>query len=83
MGMNKSPEDFDRSLREYIYETALRQGRLPKLDETAEALSVPVEDVRASYQRLAAGRLLVLQDGTGEILMAHPFRQSQPRSWLR
>jgi hypothetical protein len=73
MVLNQSPEEFDLLIRSYVYETAMQQGRLPKLAETAEALSVPIEEVKASYQRLAAGRVLVLQGETSEILMANPY----------
>jgi hypothetical protein len=40
--------------------------------EVATTLALPVGNVRESFQRLAAGHVLVLQSN-GEILMANPF----------
>ncbi|HEX4841819.1 MAG TPA: organomercurial lyase, partial [bacterium] len=34
---------------------------------------IPLPQIAASFQRLAAGRVLVLDSDSGEILMANPF----------
>jgi hypothetical protein len=51
----------------------MREGLPPTIAEAATALSATTDDVRASFQRLAGGHVLVLQKGSGEILMANPF----------
>jgi hypothetical protein len=71
--MNGQPEDLDFRVRRYVYGVTLARGRPPLLAETSEYLRVSVSDVRGAFQRLAAGRVLVLQPDTGEILMASPF----------
>ena len=65
--------EFDCKVRNQVYDRAMREGRIPLCGEIAEATGMPVEDVRAACLRLAAGRVLVLQRGSGEILMANPF----------
>jgi len=64
---------LDQRVRFHVYDTAMREGSLPTIAETASSLSQPSEEVRASFQRLADGHILVLQKGSGEILMANPF----------
>jgi hypothetical protein len=67
----------------------MKEGWPPTIARTASALSTPPDDVEASLQRLADGHVLVLQRGTGEILMANPFSavptpflvRSGDRSW--
>ena len=71
--MNQQPEEFDFRVRRYVYDVTLERGYPPALAETAVAFGVPIADVRGAFQRLAAGRVLVLQPDTGEILMANPF----------
>lgn len=71
--MHQSSDDLDRRVRRLVYDTALRRGTLPTLAATAEGLDVPPEQIAASFQRLAAGRVLVLASDSGEILMANPF----------
>lgn len=80
---------LDREVRRHVYERAAEDGRLPTAAETAAALSRTPEEVRASLQRLADARALVLQAGSGEVLMAAPFSavptpfvvRSGARSW--
>ena len=71
--MQLTPEELDRQVRGYVYETATRRGYPPTVAEAAAHLSAPAEQVRSAFERLAAGRVLVLQRDTGEILMANPF----------
>jgi hypothetical protein len=71
--MNQQQEAFDFQVRRYVYDVTLERGYPPALAETSEALRVPIVDVRGAFERLAAGRVLVLQRDTGEILMASPF----------
>jgi hypothetical protein len=67
--MKTPPEAVDFRVRRHIDEVALAHGRPPLLAETAENLHASARDVRESFQRLAAGRVLVLQPESGEILM--------------
>lgn len=63
----------DAEVRRYIYDQMMKTGIAPTAAETAIALSVPLAEVRASFQRLAAAHMLVLQKDTLEVLMANPF----------
>lgn len=71
--MNQPLEELDRQVRRQIYDLAMARGYPPTLAEAAERLRAAVPDVRAAYERLAAGHIVVLQRDTGEILMANPF----------
>jgi hypothetical protein len=71
--MNQSSDDLDRRVRRQVYDVTLRRGTPPTLAATAEGLGVSSQGVAASFQRLAAGRVLVLAPDSGEILMANPF----------
>ena len=50
-----------------------RRGRPPTISASSRALALSARDVRDSLERLAAGRVLVLQPADGEILMVPPF----------
>jgi hypothetical protein len=67
------PESLDLTVRRQIYEITFTTGLPPLAWEAAESLGLPEPDVRASFERLATGRVLVLQEGEREILMAPPF----------
>ena len=71
--MDQTSQALYRLVRKYVYDRALHSGRLPSLAETSTALAVPLADVQAAFQRLAEGRVFVLQPENGEILMANPF----------
>lgn len=73
MKVDRDEASFDGEVRRYVYEHAMQEGLPPTIAETASALEVTPDDVRASFRRLADGHVLVLQKGTGEILMANPF----------
>lgn len=72
MSASASP-DVDARMRSYVYDATLRRGTPPSVAELCGASGLPAEEVRASLVRLAAGRVLVLQRESGEILMANPF----------
>lgn len=65
-------EDVDLRVRTTVYNRALRAGAIPSISEIAGALSIDSDEVRGALSRLAAGRVLVLQED-GEVLMANPF----------
>jgi hypothetical protein len=73
--MNKEPDNdsLDREVRFHIYDQCMREGLPPTLSGTASHLKRSQDEMRLSFQRLADGHILVLQKGTGEILMANPF----------
>ena len=64
---------FDLAVRHLVYDHVMREGLPPTIVETSSALSRSPDEVRSSFQRLSDGHVLVLQKGSGEILMANPF----------
>lgn len=66
-------EGFDSSLRRHVYATSMQRGTPPATAELARLMDTTPAAVRAGLGRLAAGRVLVLTEETGEILMAPPF----------
>lgn len=69
-----------------IYERFVDEGEAPGAGDVADALSLPAEEVEASFLRLAESRVLVLMPETTEIWMANPlsavptsFRVQTPR----
>ncbi len=71
--MGQISPDLDRQIRNYVYDMAMNGGVLPSLAQTSTALAAPFTDVRAAFQRLAEGRVFVLQPENSELLMANPF----------
>lgn len=71
--MPQLTDKFDHAVRRFVYDVTIRRGYPPTIAETSAALRTADEDIRTSFERLAAGRVLVLQGDTGEILMANPF----------
>ena len=63
---------MDTQVRLSILEEFL-EGRRPSVSSVAQALGADAPDVAASFERLAAGRAIVLVRGTQDILMAAPF----------
>jgi hypothetical protein len=64
---------LDVLLRHQVYDVTLQRGTPPTLAELTRRTRAPLEAVRSSLVRLAAGRVVVLQPSSGEILMAPPF----------
>lgn len=64
---------FDWQVRRHIYDVAMHRGYPPLITEISHDLNLPPAKVETALQRLAAGRVLVRQPDTGEILMANPF----------
>ena len=67
------PNDFKNRVRVRLYELFLTQGRCPTIAEVAGTLQCDAADVAAAFQELAAAHMLVLQPGSGEVLMANPL----------
>lgn len=68
-----APAEFDTTVRLYIYQQLVDAQAAPGVDEAAQALKAPRNEVEAAYERLAAGRVIVLTPGTRDIRMANPF----------
>lgn len=72
--MNDRPEVLvDQKVRYYIYDQTIKTGNPPTLAEASAALGMRPADTRASFERLAAAHMVVLQAATGEVIMANPF----------
>jgi len=65
--------DGDLSLRGLTYARFVQLGRAPTAAEIAAAIGRGRAEVGAGWQRLHAEHALVLDQLTGEILMANPF----------
>ncbi len=73
MNVDRGEAALDYEVRRYVYDHTMKEGLPPTIAETASALSTRPDDVTVSFQRLADGHTLVLQRGSGEVLMANPF----------
>ncbi|HET7186808.1 MAG TPA: organomercurial lyase [Gemmatimonadaceae bacterium] len=67
-----TPQEIDAAVRLAIQEEFLL-GRRPSVASVASTLGRDASDVDAAFDRLAAGRAVVLVQGTRDILMAAPF----------
>ena len=65
--------DLESELRREIYSRTVTSGVPPTVAELAKALAIDAGDTRSGLARLAAARIVVLQPGTGELLMVPPF----------
>jgi len=66
--------DIDTSVKLNIYETIARTTQAPTTHQVAQALSAPLADVQAAFERLHQKRLLVPEPGDpARIRMAPPF----------
>ena len=70
--MHQQNASFDSTVRLAILRGFLA-GVTPSVEGIASALDARAGDVAASFERLAAGRAIVLVPGTHEIRMAAPF----------
>jgi hypothetical protein len=60
-------------VRLHVMRTVLDSGRAPSVEETADALGLPVDDVAGRYRELADSHAIELRAGTLEVWMAHPL----------
>ncbi len=65
--------DLESELRREIYSRTVTSGVPPTIADLAKALAIDAGDTRSGLARLAAARIVVLQPGTGELLMVPPF----------
>lgn len=67
------PEETDIQVRAAVYDSTISRSRPATALELSGELGLPLEQVRASLERLASGKALVLQPESREVLMANPF----------
>ena len=87
------PADFNNRVRVQLYEMFVGLGRCPSKSELAANLACSVPEIAEAFSALAASHMLVLQPGSGEVLMANPLsavptpfvveteRSAGPRRW--
>jgi hypothetical protein len=73
MSPERTSEDLDLHVGRLVYEQFIATARAPTMARVARALKRSRDEVRQACHRLAEERAIVLQDTTGEILMAPPF----------
>ena len=71
-----TPTESDWQLRLRIYEELSASGLAPSAHDLAADAGIAVGEVRQALQRLQAAHALVLHEGSGDILMAHPLSAS-------
>lgn len=65
--------DFDTSVKLAVYHHFAATGECPSVVEIATAVNAPAGDVRESFARLRANRVLFLEPDGETIRMAPPF----------
>ena len=73
MAHEQQQDRLDLEIRRHVYDQLLNGRAAPTIAATAAALGVEPSKVRAGFERLAQARVLVLQEGSREIMMANPF----------
>jgi hypothetical protein len=76
-------------VRHAIYRT-FAEGGVPRSAALSAQLEIPIDEIKASYQRLHEARAIVIDDRTKEVWMALPFSAvptphrvtSADRSWF-
>ena len=63
----------DLRLRNVTYRRFVELGRAPSAVDVADALSIPIEDVRTGWRRLHDAHAIVLDPDLAELRMANPF----------
>jgi hypothetical protein len=74
---------IDTTVRLHIYETFLADGAPPSVANTSRALGLASNDAAAAYDRLAAGRVIVLEPRTRDVRMAAPLSAVPTRFRVR
>jgi hypothetical protein len=65
--------EFDTTVRLALYGEFVRTASPPTAETVAARTQAPVVEVRAALERLAAGKAIVLQPQSREVLMANPL----------
>lgn len=71
--MDSDDAEVDFQVRAAVYDGAMRRGAVPLVAELVARLGLARDQALGSLERLAAGRALVLQRDSREVLMANPF----------
>ena len=66
-------ENIDITTRAAVYDSVMELARPFTSAELSHKLGLPPAEVKESLERLASGRVLVLQPESREVLMAPPF----------
>lgn len=64
--------ELDLRVRHAIYRT-FAEGAVPRAAALSTQLNIPIDEIKAAYQRLHAERAIVLDERTREVWMALPF----------
>ena len=64
---------FDNDVRLQLYREFVGTGEPPSAESLAARMQAPVAEIRGALERLAAGKALVLQPESREVLMASPL----------
>src|SRR5579871_3265721 len=65
--------EFDTSVRLALYREFVRTASPPTTEALAAGMQSSTAEIRAALERLAAGKAIVLQPESREILMANPL----------
>ena len=78
-----TPDSVDTDVRLGILNWMVANATAPTVAEMATTVGIPEADVAAAYDRLAAGRVIVLRPGTRDVLMAAPLSAVPTRYAVR
>src|SRR5579864_8188466 len=65
--------EFDTAVRLALYREFVRTASPPSAEALARQMRSSTAEIRAALERLAAGKVIVLQPESREILMANPL----------
>ncbi len=65
--------DLDWDIRHFVYQALVDSGTAPDAEAVAIQFGISAADARLALQRLHDAHALVLQAGSGDILMANPL----------
>jgi len=66
-------EGVDRAVRKTISAAIRRRGRVPTIAEVAGEMGMPVDQVRASFDRMIASHVFIPRRDSSEIFAYNPF----------
>jgi hypothetical protein len=75
--------EFDTTVRLALYSEFVRTASPPTAEALAARMQASTSEVRAALERLAAGKAIVLQPESREILMANPLCAVPTPFWVR
>lgn len=66
-------DSADTKVRQFVFERAAATAAIPQPPEIARELDIPIVEVEATLQRLAANKVLIMAPNQGDIWAANPF----------